>query len=380
MVQIIDQGPSGLSRFIQNASPGIDSLIDRLIEKRQSQSVADQRRAQARALGIDERVSDPALQGVMYKERAKDTRNQQLLEALGLSSSMESADMRSFEPGGLNNEKIALLGLVNPQIASLIQRQKEAEEKAKQSESKEQRRQFESERDYNTSLTKNIREEISGLQKALPKKESALNLAKEALETGDLGFFTRDKLADLTGIGAFRSAKGAQLITAGKENLLGNISRVTAKAANQWFEQRLNSMFPQIGQSREANETILEMLKGELAMDQAYLKEYEKQAAEDRAKYGYLREDIESRIRKAVEPQEKKILDRTSYRLRQIYEGEQGPEFLRKNAEKKVPRGTPLTVEMAQLLLDKYGDRAEAEAKKLGYTIPSEEIYMEFVE
>ena len=33
MVQIIDQSPSKLSRFLQHASPGVDSTIDRFLER-----------------------------------------------------------------------------------------------------------------------------------------------------------------------------------------------------------------------------------------------------------------------------------------------------------------------------------------------------------
>jgi hypothetical protein len=156
------------------------------------------------------------------------------------------------------------------------------------------------------------------------------------------------------------------------------MARISAKAQNQWFEQRLNSMFPQIGQSDEANLTVQSMLDGELAMDKAYLQKYDEEAAKDREKYGFIREDIEERARKAVEPEEKKILEKTSYDLRRIFEAEQGPDALRKNLDKPVPRGTPLTIETAQLFIEKYGNKAEKKAKELGYVEPSEEIYMEF--
>lgn len=409
MVQILPRRPSFGEQFSQAFQPAFQGGLERFLgeeqlkereqRKMKSDEIAEQRKieaqkATARALGLPEAAMEPSVQAALLKEREKDKRNQQLLEALGigqpkgrglLEDETEPSDISgmgrtgAFQPGEFSDEQIAGLGLINPQLASTLQRQKESQQKSIRDKEKEERRQFEAERGYHTDLTKETRKKISGLRDSLPKKEAALNQARNALETEDLGFFSRDKLADLTGINAFRTAKGAQLITAGKENLLSNMSRVSSKAQNQWFEQRLNSMFPQIGNTKEANLTIQEMLDGEVALDKAYLEDFDRLAAEDREKYGFIREDIEERAQKASQPKEKAILDRTSYRLRQIYEQEKGPQFLMKSIDKKVPRGTPLTVEMAQILIDKYGEKAEKKAQELGYTLPSEEIYMEFV-
>lgn len=392
MVQVLPSRSFG-TKFSESFQPAFHRGMERFLEESGQQEkesrAMQQRRAVAQALGLDENITDPALQAAMYKEKAKDTRNQQLLKSLGIlsgdrmdkegiepSEPIGRGEEKGFNPGDLSDEQIAGLGLINPQLASTIQRQKEARAKAERDRSKEEQRKFEAERAYHTGLTQKTREKISGLRESVPKKEAALTNARNAIETGDVGFFSADKLADITGIGAFRTAKGAQLLTAGKENLLSNMSRISAKAQNQWFEQRLNSMFPQIGQSREANLTIQSMLEGELALDKLYLQKYDEIAEADREKYGFIREDIEERARKATEPLEKSILDKTSYDLRRIYEFEQGIDKIRKNIDKPVPHGTPLTVETAQLLIDKYGDNAEKMAKKLGYIEPPESAYI----
>lgn len=214
---------------------------------------------------------------------------------------------------------------------------------------------------------------MRALRATVPKKQIALEHARNALETGNLGYFSKDKLADITGVDAFRTAKGAQLVTAGKENLLSNMNSVAAKANNIWFEQRLNSMFPKIGQSDEANLTVQEMLEGELALDKAYLNEFDRLSKEDEETFGYPRKDIDQRARSAVEPIQDKILKRSAYRMREIYEKELGADRVKKRINEKVSKGTPLTAETARMFLDKYKNKelAISAARKLGYTIPS---------
>jgi hypothetical protein len=236
-------------------------------------------------------------------------------------------------------------------------------------------KEFESERGYHTGFSKTAEENVAKLRESIPRKEMALSLARNAIEAGDLSFFSKDKLADITGIDAFRTAKGAQLITASKENLLSNMSRTSARAQNLWFEQRLNSMFPKIGQSDEANLTIQEMLDGELAMDKLYQTEFDRMARKDEEQLGYVRKDIDRRVREEVKPLEKQIFSRTMFRLRELEEQEQGLEKIQKQVGKNVLKGTPLTLAMAKLYKNKFGKDAQAVARKNGYHIPTLEEY-----
>lgn len=234
------------------------------------------------------------------------------------------------------------------------------------------------ERAYHTGFSKEQEQKANELREALPKKEFALDFARNAIETGDVSFFSPDKLADITGIDLFRTAKGAQLVTAGKENLLSNMSRASAKAQNLWFEQRLNSMFPKIGQDREANLTVQEMLEGELAMDKAYLDQFDKLADQDQKTYGFVKKDIAKRARDSVKPIEKEILKRTTYRMKELEEGEKGLQTVKKEVGKNVVKGTPLTLSMAKLYKDKFGESALKVAEKNGYYIPTLEEFKIF--
>jgi len=234
------------------------------------------------------------------------------------------------------------------------------------------------ERKYHTGYSKAAEEKANSIRESLPKKEMSLDLARSAVENADLSYFSRDKLADITGSDLFRTAKGAQLVTAAKENLLSSMGRVSARAQNIWFEQRLNSMFPKIGQSREANLTVQEMLEGEAQMDKAYLGEFDRLVKEDESKYGFVRKDIEKRARDAVKPIEKDIMKRTTYRMREIEEQELGLSSIKQKVGKNVIKGTPLTLAMAKLYKEKFKENALDMAEKNGYYIPTIEEFQAF--
>lgn len=247
-------------------------------------------------------------------------------------------------------------------------------------EKKTTRQTFESERQYHSGYTKELEKNANLMRDMIPKKEMSLDFARNAIETGDVSFFSPDKLADALGPkgDVFRTAKGAQLITAGKENLLTNISRVSAKAQNQWLEQRMNSMFPKIGQSKEANLTVQEMLEGELALDKAYVNEFDRLSSEDEEKYGFVKKDISKRIHDNIRPLEKEVVKRTTFRMKEIEENEKGLSSLKNQVGKNVVKGTPLTLANARLYKSKYGKEALNVAEKNGYYIPTLEEFKIF--
>lgn len=245
-------------------------------------------------------------------------------------------------------------------------------------EKKNRRKVFEGDRAYHSKYSAVAEEHANAERMSLPKKEASLDYARNSIESGEVGYFSPDKLADATGVDLFRTSKGAQLTTAGKENLLSNMTRVTGRAQNMWFEQRLNSMFPKIGQSKESNLTVLEMLEGELELDKAYLNSFDKIAARDEEDYGYVRKDIQKRAYDDIKPLEKDIMQRTSYRMKEIEEQEKGLKSMKANVGKNVPKGSPLTLAMTKLYYDKFGDKAYEVAKKNGYYIPTLEEFQRY--
>lgn len=296
----------------------------------------------------------------------------------GQISNAEKRMEKGFDPKNLTNADIAEANVIDPNLARLLQSQKDSAIQEEHEETKRKQKGFETDRKYHSEYSRKQEEEADKLRRSIPKKEMALTFARDAIETGNTKYFSPDKLADATGIDLFRTAKGVQLVTAGKENLLSNMSRTSARAQNLWFEQRLNSMFPKIGQSNEANLTVQEMLEGENELDKAYLNAFDRTSEEDEEKYGYVRKDAEKRARERIAPLEKAIMNRTSYRMKEIEEKEAGISELKKRIGKKVIKGSPLTLSMAKLYKDKYGEKALQMAEKDGYRIPTYEEFEQY--
>ena len=240
---------------------------------------------------------------------------------------------------------------------------------------KQVRSEFTEERKYETKKGEKGAEKIESIQESLAKKRMAIDMAKSSVESGDVGQFSKANIAKRLGIPELQTAKGSQLITASKEHLLGNMSRVSAKGQNIWFEKRLDDMFAKVGQSAEANLTSLEMLDGEVLMDEALTSKYQELEAQDIEKYGYAKGDLTKRARKETEQLDQKIFDRSIYRMRKLQEEEMGMKSLRRKVGKQVIEGTPLTMGTANLYIRKFGDlkTALSAAKKNGYRIPSKD-------
>lgn len=236
-----------------------------------------------------------------------------------------------------------------------------------------QQRTYESERDYATKVNEDFRKRMSGIAAGTPAKDLALNLAEQSVATGDVGAFSAAHLAQLTGLPIFQSAAGAGLSLAAKENLIGNLSRVSGRAQNQWLEQVMSGAFPRAGQSLEANQVVLEGIKADRDLNQAELQIFRQLEDADLKSQGYVGKDIEQRVERAFKPISEDIIRRTSYRTRQLWEREKNDKQLLKLTEKKAVPGTYLTRRMAQVYLRKYKDPEKAIqiAKKTGYKIPS---------
>lgn len=268
-------------------------------------------------------------------------------------------------------EDILATSALNPAVSRALGDISKGQQRERIHQEDLKRRVFESERDYNTKLSSDFGKVASGLRQSIPRKQNALDLARSAIESGNVGYFSGNKLADITGIDAFRDTSGASLALAMKENLVSNLSRVSAKSQNLWLEKVMSGAFPRVGQSQEANLVVQEALEAELALDKAEVDIYNQLAQQDIQKQGYVGGDIEQRTFAALEPIENEIKDRTAYRTRVLFEKEKGQKELFKLTDKKPPRGTPLTRGMFQALLKKTGtpEKAIVRAKQLGYVI-----------
>ncbi len=245
----------------------------------------------------------------------------------------------------------------------------------REQEEKRKREDFQADRSYHSSYSKKAEEEVENIRSNLSKKQMSLALSRDAVESGEVGAFSLANLAQRLNIPEWQTMKGAQLETAIKENLLSNMSRVSAKGQNIWFEKRLNSMMAQIGKSKESNLAAQEILEGEVAMDESYVNNFDRLAKEDMDKYKFVKKDISQRAHSAAKYEEKQIFKRTSYRLKELEEQEKGLSQIKEKVGKNVEKGTPLTFAMAKLYKEKFKENALNVAEKNGYYIPTIEEY-----
>lgn len=305
------------------------------------------------------------------QERIQSISEKDQFQDMGISQEIP----QNLDVSQIPDEAIAIASAIKPQLGNALQRMKDVSLREQRETEKAETKKFESERAYHTQFSKDVEKEADALRMSIPRLEMALDFSRDAIQTGNIGYFSPDKLADITGVDLFRTAKGAQLITAGKENLFGNMSRVSARAQNLWFEQRLNSMFPKIGQSQEANLTTQEIIEGEVALNKAYLNELDRLSEQDEKEHGFVKKDVKRRALSSMIPKEKEILARTSYRMKEIEEKEKGLSRMKKQVGKNVTKGTSLTLAMAKLYKEKFGDNALQVAKKNGYSIPTIEDF-----
>lgn len=231
------------------------------------------------------------------------------------------------------------------------------------------------ERQFAVNQNKAFNEETDKIQKSLPLKSQALDLAESAVSSGEVGPLSRNNLAKIFNRPELKTASGAALDLAIKTNLISNLSRVSAKGTNLWLEKQLLNAFASTGETQASNQTKLEALRAEKALDEAQVATRDRILNEDLEKYGAEQPYMGMRVNKELAPLEKQIMERASFRIRRIYEKEKGYQNMNAKWNKSVPSGTPLTPEMGLILLNKTGspEKAASLAKQLGYTIYSAE-------
>jgi len=217
----------------------------------------------------------------------------------------------------------------------------------------------------NLSRADKIKESSDQTAISLPQKQTALNLMTDAISSKNLGFFSGDNLAEITGIEGLRSKEGAVFKTAGKEYFLGNISRAGARP-NQWIEQQIADMMTKIGRSTGANLSVSRALQNELDLDKKRVQ---------------LTEEISDQLRQEGDLSQSKLGPMLNKKMAEYAEQKQNELFNDLRAIKaideklpqkfrKVEKNTQISKVMAQALLKQFNNdpkKASQEALKLGY-------------
>ena len=246
-------------------------------QEQQEKKLKQQEREAERAAAFKERevrAKEDQVEVARSKLEQKEQQQQKLDQLLGLSPFNQPSG-QSVQPAGLQSqnisqqpqnssrsltdEQILAIGSVNPQLASLLEKQKEFQQRQDLQKQEINARKQENLIKRESQVSNPILLKNSEQSANLPIKRAALNQMEEAIQSGDASGII-PYLVESTGFEPFRNANSSKLKTAGKEFFLSNISRAGARP-NQWIEQQISSAFPQIGRSKEGNQTALELLR-----------------------------------------------------------------------------------------------------------------------
>ena len=226
----------------------------------------------------------------------------------------------------------------------------------------------------NEDISKPYLADITKREKTAVSQDMALQSAENAIRGGrteGLIPFLANKYNWLPTQGA----DAATLNAAAKEFLFNNVTRVGSRP-NMWLEQQVRAMFPQVGQSKEAALSVLEMIKNDNAVTQEEAKIARQIQKEYKDKgLDYVPSEIEQKVNERIIPFINARKEMLATRLKEIQEEKYSDSDLDKMAAKKVRQGEPLTDRMAEAILRKVNgntSKASILAHKLGYEIPEE--------
>lgn len=144
MVQVINRAPSignllgellggGIGGATQGAASGLQQSIGNFFEEKKAQRQRQQLANTFKDLGFPEQLSQlpEPLARELLKQEGQQRQTQQLLNLLGGRTSEEEINAETITPGGISDEQIAQVSILNPNLARTLQSQKEAQFKHK---------------------------------------------------------------------------------------------------------------------------------------------------------------------------------------------------------------------------------------------------------
>lgn len=212
----------------------------------------------------------------------------------------------------------------------------------------------------------------------LLQRQQDYKIAKEAIlrNPSDISS-VKNFLSDRFNLPGLKSAPAAIFSAAMKDAFVQSIKAIPGARPNMWVEQQIQSALARVGMSDEANLSALEIGQFKLDMEEAennFIDELESEAeAQGRNLTGKDKKELYRRMKGFVDERQKEL----GFKLKTYEEKEWGPKKLRENIFNSVPKGTILTPEAAEVLLQEYDndmEKAEKAAIRLGYDLPSEEL------
>lgn len=200
---------------------------------------------------------------------------------------------------------------------------------------------------------------------ALPAQEQALAIMKQAIANKDQSFWSKDNLAEWTGIEWFRSPESALFKSQAKQYFLGDLESIKGRA-NQLIENQILGAQARIGLSTAANLSILradqmklDLKKERIRIGNEIINQERGQNKEPRDLAKQINDQL---VPYAIEKEKEMHNDFVSYNI--IEDKKNDQQFI------KVKKGTVATDYVIKALLKRYNnniDKANDQLEKLGY-------------
>lgn len=363
-------------KVLQNAYNNVEKRQKEQQILHQQQKIEQQRRQGSERLGLDPDLH-PDLQKIELQNRSRESIADKNRAAAANVPAKKTQASQPIDPEQLENikrtralpgfEDLDEIGQYRAFIDNNVSKENaEAESKLKGQQLLRKQQVSDVKDKRNWAIAEKVLERADVIAEQIPQKQTALDLGTDAIANGDLSFWSWDNLAELTGVGAFRTPEGAIFKTAAKEYFLGNISRAGARP-NQWIEQQISDMLAKVGNSTEANLSINRSLQNELDLDKERVRVTNELADKLESEDGNMRtlgSKVQEHMSQYAEDKQKELFND----LRAIKSiSEDKPQKFR-----KVKSGTIPSDLMIQALVVRFNNdpnKAMEEARKLGYSI-----------
>jgi len=376
MVQVIPRTPSaseslanllggGAQGLSQGYAQGMQEKLQQMMDTRKSAAERQRLEGVFEALGLPKEYSGLP-EGVtkeLLKEKTQENKLQQLMQLLGGGQGGEVAEDINIEgqgPQGISDENILAISALDPNIARLLQGQKEsAQKRSEKLEERSFRR--------NESFLKKIDEQAM----SQPQMDLAIGQMEGAIEAGDFGSW-RNVVGDLTGFEFLKNSTAQTVNSASKEFLMSALSDLTGRP-NMFIEKQITKAIIHPQYTDEANKMIFAGLKHlndlRKARTAATLQLEEKFTDEGKE----IPRNFQKLVQKKMEPLIQNFEEDYRRQLKDLSkkEGSQLKDLSKKEGSlKSVEKGTQLDAKNAHKILQQAGgdkDKARQIAKKLGY-------------
>ena len=229
---------------------------------------------------------------------------------------------------------------------------------------------------------------IDQAREGIGRKELSLGQIDEAIKSRSGLDTLRDMVASASGNESFRSAKGAQPLSATKEFFLGDLASIPGVRPNQFLERTLASAFTDPARTQEANEMVAAGMRSNLALDKLKIQLTDQIEDSYRQAGQPVPGTISRDVANALTPYAQQLQDQWANEVQHIKERHDsqlqnfkktiGDPVKMKSAAKNIKLrqaipGAILDDTMGRLILEKYGgdqEKAEEAALKLGYIVP----------